>query len=61
MRSEADILNLISDLEAHSKSVKEKQNTGYWRDENIPKAMIKENNNKIVALEWVLGKHNRFD
>lgn len=61
MRSKEDILNLIGDLEKHSKSVKKKQTDGYWKDKNIPVAMIKENNNKISALEWVLGKHNRFD
>lgn len=61
MRSEQDILDLISDLEKHSKSVKEKQHTGYWLDEKIPVALIKENNHKISALGWVLGKRNRFD
>lgn len=59
MRSVVEILKLIQELEKDIETIR--KNRLNWIDEDVPRNMIKENYYRIHTLEWVLGKHERFD
>lgn len=59
MRNEGEINELIQSLENDIETIR--KNSFKYRDESVPLDMIRENQYRIHTLEWVLGKHDRFD
>ena len=59
MRSENEIKELINLLKKDMETLR--RNHSNWHDENVPLEMIRENQYRVHTLEWVLGKHERFD
>ncbi|WP_121616826.1 hypothetical protein [Virgibacillus halodenitrificans] len=59
MRDKKEIEQLIQSLEKNIEILRKSRSK--YRDDSVPLDIIRENQYRIHTLEWVLGKHERFD